>query len=152
MADARTLLRYIISGLIIVIVQHPDTMSERKYLQLESESNSPSGDRLIANYEPTEDEIKLWAGRESEYVRALRKLGLYAFKRLHTAHGSAVHYAGTLPFNSQGKELSLQDSGRLNGTNHVYVSDSSGFRYLPAKGLTFTLMANAHIISSNALS
>lgn len=152
MADARTLLRYIISGLIIIIVQHPDTSSETKYLQLETDKTSPTGDHLVANYEPTEDEIKLWARRELDYMHALRRLGLYTFKRLHTSHGSAVHYAGTIPFSNQGKKLSLDPNGKLSGTKHVYVSDSSSFKYLPAKGLTFTLMANAHIIATNALS
>jgi hypothetical protein len=29
----------------------------------------------------------------------------------------------------------------------VFVADGSGFRYLPANGHTFTLMANAHVVA-----
>ena len=32
-----------------------------------------------------------------------------------------------------------------------FVADGSGFRSLPAKGLTFTLMANAHRVAREAL-
>ena len=38
--------------------------------------------------------------------------------------------------------------GTLHGTREVFVADGSAFRYLPAKGLTFTLMANADRVAS----
>ena len=34
-------------------------------------------------------------------------------------------------------------NGLLNGTKAVYVGDAAGFPRLPAKNLTFTIMANA---------
>ena len=34
-------------------------------------------------------------------------------------------------------------SGRLEGTSRVYVTDGSAFPRLPAKNLTYTIMANA---------
>jgi hypothetical protein len=39
----------------------------------------------------------------------------------------------------------------LHGTRNVYVADGSGFKYLPAKGITFSLMANAHVTAENVL-
>jgi hypothetical protein len=39
----------------------------------------------------------------------------------------------------------------LGGTKNVFVADGSGFKYLPAKGLTLTLMANAHLVALNSL-
>jgi len=54
-----------------------------------------------------------------------------------------VHYAGTLPFSAIDKPLTTEPVGRLRGTGAVYVADGAAFAYLPAKGLTGTLMANA---------
>ncbi len=59
-------------------------------------------------------------------------------------HGSSVHYATTLPFDTADKLLTTEPSGRLRGTKAVYIADGAAFAYLPAKGLTGTLMANAN--------
>jgi hypothetical protein len=61
--------------------------------------------------------------------------------------GSAVHYAGTLPFNSTSKKFYLNIDGKLNCTSNVYVIDGSGFKFLPANGISFSLMANADRIA-----
>ena len=58
-----------------------------------------------------------------------------------------MHYAGTLPFSDDPQPFTLGTGGRLAGTRRVFVADGSGFRYLPANGLTLTLMANAHRIA-----
>jgi hypothetical protein len=79
-------------------------------------------------------------------------LGCQPLRTIYTPQGGSIHYAGTLPFDDTGKPFTLNPSGRLSGTRRVYVGDGSGFRYLPAKGLTMTLMANAHIVAQNALS
>jgi choline dehydrogenase-like flavoprotein len=54
-----------------------------------------------------------------------------------------MHYAGTLPMRPAGAELTCDTEGRLRPCRHVYVADGSVFPWLPAKGLTFTLMASA---------
>jgi choline dehydrogenase-like flavoprotein len=41
--------------------------------------------------------------------------------------------------------------GVLRGIPHVYVADGSILPYLPAKGLTLTLMANADRIGTKVL-
>jgi hypothetical protein len=56
-----------------------------------------------------------------------------------------------LPFSKEEQPLTLASNGRLHGTSNVYVADGSGFTYLPAKGLTFTLMANAHLAALGAM-
>ena len=67
-----------------------------------------------------------------------------ALRPVHPQHGSSVHYASTLPFSTADKPLTTEPSGRLRGTRIVYIADGAAFRYLPAKGLTSTLMANAN--------
>jgi choline dehydrogenase-like flavoprotein len=57
--------------------------------------------------------------------------------------GASVHYAGTLPMSRDGGALSCDASGRLRGLRGVWIADGASFPTLPAKNLTFTLMANA---------
>lgn len=39
--------------------------------------------------------------------------------------------------------------GRLHSTNSVSLADGASLRYLPAKGLTLTIMANGRRVASN---
>ena len=57
--------------------------------------------------------------------------------------GASLHYVGTLPFSEEEKPLTCSHDGRIRGTRFVHAVDGSPWRYLPAKGLTFSLMANA---------
>ena len=81
----------------------------------------------------------------------MSSLGCFAIKRVDPGIGASIHYAGTLPFNKEEELLTLSYNGRLNGTKNVFVADGSGFSYLPAKGLTLSLMANAHSVAKNVL-
>ncbi len=151
LADARAIMRYLLSGIIIMIAQHPDSASPGKYLRLVKDSSSVTGDKLQARYSLTAEEEAEWDRREKAYVKAMRKLGVHGLKRIHPPHGSSIHYAGTLPFSKTKKRFTLAPDGRLNGAKNVYVADSSGFNHLPAKGLTFSLMANAHLTAESVL-
>jgi len=51
----------------------------------------------------------------------------------------------------EGRPLTTKLSGLLRATKMVYIADGSTFAYLPAKGLTLTLMANANRIGENIL-
>jgi choline dehydrogenase-like flavoprotein len=66
--------------------------------------------------------------------------------------GASIHYAGTLPFGNDDVPLTCKATGRLRGSANVYVADSSTWRFLPAKGLTFTLMANARRVAAEVAS
>ncbi|HEY5426617.1 MAG TPA: GMC oxidoreductase, partial [Candidatus Tumulicola sp.] len=81
------------------------------------------------------------------FVRALRTLGAWPVERIHPPLGSSIHYGGTLPFADQETAFTLSRDGRLHGTRAVFVADGSGFTFLPAKGVTFSLMANAHRVA-----
>jgi hypothetical protein len=149
--DAKTILRYLSSGLLIVGVHHPDTPTQNKYLKLVKNSKSPTEDQLHISYTLDSAERSQHFRREKTIARRLRKLGVYSLKRVEPGYGSSVHYAGTVPFSESEKPYTLSPSGKLRGTKNVYIADSSGFNYLPAGGLTFTLMANAHMTAENAL-
>jgi hypothetical protein len=147
----RKILQYLTPGLVIMIVQHADSHSKDKYLRLVEDSSTTTGDILQAKYKLTDEEDIMGTKNEKQYAKIMRKLNAYPIRRIKLPNGAAIHYAGTLPFSNSIKEFTLSPSGRLNGTKNIYVADSSGFNYLPAPGLTFTLMANAHIVAENVL-
>ena len=80
-----------------------------------------------------------------------RTMGCWPIKKINPGFGASAHYAGSLPFSTKEVLFTIQPGGRLSLTKNVFVADSSGFRYLPAKGITFTLMANAHNTALNVL-
>jgi hypothetical protein len=148
--DGRILMRYLMPGLEIMGVHHPDMQSADKYMQLVADDKSPTRDALAINYTLSEQQHTEQDIREKAFIKTMRGMGVYALKRINPGYGSSVHYAGTLPFSATDKPFTLGNDGRLHGTRSVYVADSSGFTYLPAKGLTFSLLANAHIIAKKA--
>jgi len=150
-ADGRTLAQYLTPGLVILIAQHPDYASDNKYLKLIKDTGSPTGDAIEAHYEVSPEDETRWNKREKRLMAYMRQLHTIPVKRVKTEHGSGIHYAGTLPFSDKEKPLHLAKTGRLHGTHNVYVADSSGFLFLPAKGLTFTIMANAHNVARHVL-
>ena len=61
--------------------------------------------------------------------------------------GSSVHYAGTLPMTRERREFTVTPDGQSRDFGNLYVVDGSVLPFLPAKNLTFTLMANASRIA-----
>jgi choline dehydrogenase-like flavoprotein len=64
--------------------------------------------------------------------------------------GHAVHYTSTLPMKHEPDRYECYPDGRLFGTRNVYVVDSAGFTRLPAKNMSFAMMANAMRIVAGA--
>ncbi|MGA8533235.1 MAG: GMC oxidoreductase [Candidatus Tumulicola sp.] len=145
--DARILMQYLLSGLVIAGFDHPQAYSEHKALWLETDPSSPTSDCLAIEYRLTETERRRHTSRERGFARVLRTLGAWPVKRVHPPLGSSIHYAGTLPFSDATKPLHLSRDGRLHGTENVFVADASGFTFLPAKPVTLSLMANAHRVA-----
>lgn len=150
-SNARPLLRYLAPGIVILGTHHPDKSSDHKFLSLTADKSSSTGDRLMANYSLVDAEKNEFLRRERKIMKGMRSLSTYPIKRMDPGYGASIHYAGTLPFSDTAKEYSLAPNGRLHGSRSVYVADSSGFRYLPSRGLTFSLMANAHITAKGVL-
>ncbi len=145
--DGRILMQYLLPGLTLVGIHHPDTFSDNKYLSLLPDAHSPTGDMLKAVYTLSAHETAALRAREKKFAWAFRALRCCPLKRVYPGPGSSIHYAGTLPFSRDPKEFTLSPQGQLHGTSRVFVADGSGLRYAPAKGLTLTLMANAHNVA-----
>jgi choline dehydrogenase-like flavoprotein len=82
---------------------------------------------------------------ETRLLRLLRKLGYVSHRALtqRPGMGAGLHFAGTLPMQANPARYETDADGLLSGAKRVYVVDGACFSRLPAKNLTFTIMANA---------
>ena len=64
-----------------------------------------------------------------------------------TAPGEDVHYAATVPMRNVPEPHQAKPTGEVAGLGNVYVVDGAALTALPAKGHTFTIMANADRIA-----
>lgn len=140
--DLRTnfrLFRALLPSLTIFGIHHPVSQANVKMRRLSS-----GFEAVVISEDPCRE-------RNAAFRRAMRILGCFPVRTVNPGLGASIHYAGSLPFSEEPRPLSLHPEGRLHNTKHVFVADGSGFRFLPAKGLTFSLMANAHIVATNLL-
>lgn len=101
--------------------------------------------RLVVHYEPSPGEPRALADALRRTRRALRRLGCVVPPGMTHVRpmGASVHYAGLLPMTrSEGPRTTTPD-GRSRDVPNVWFVDGTTFPFLPAKNLTFTLMANA---------
>jgi choline dehydrogenase-like flavoprotein len=86
---------------------------------------------------------------EQRLMRLLRRLGYWTHRALiqRPGMGQGLHFAATLPMRDQPRQYQTDAQGRLFGTSRVHILDGACMSRLPAKNLTFTIMANALRIS-----
>jgi len=150
--DSIKILKLLQSGFVIAGVHHPDSPSSNKYLELREHNKSITGDALYAHYEQNKEEKKKISKHEKTIKKYLKKISCYPIKKIASIAGNSIHYAGTLPFSENINEYgTTHPTGKLNAMKNIYIADGSGFRYLPAKGITLSLMANAHLTALYAI-
>lgn len=143
LATSTFIMRALHPALGIVNVNLRDTRRGDNFVELEDEAG-PSP-RLGIHYEPDPEE----PARIDHALRQVRK----ALHRLHCvvppgmAHvrpmGASVHYAGTLPMTRTAGPFTTTEHCQSRDFENLFVVDGATFPFLPAKNLTFTLMANA---------
>ena len=105
------------------------------------------GDRteLVAHYQEDPAEPAQIRDAVRRTGRALRALGAVIPPGMIRIlpKGASVHYAGTLPMSRSPIPLGSTPDGRSWDFPNLYFGDGATFPFLPAKNLTFTLMANA---------
>ena len=136
------LFRRLLPVLGILGIHHEDRTTADKTCVLRR-ATGRGEDRLEIEYRLDPDVRERQDAEERRMLGFFRRLGCIAPKRIYPGHGSSIRYAGTLPYSSEERELTCDADSRLRGTRAVYVADGSVFPYLPPKGVTFTLMANA---------
>ena len=142
--DLRTstrLFRGLHASLGLVNVNFRDTRREGSYVELSDDD--PSSLRI--HYTPAADEPRRIAEALRRVKRVLFRLncvvppGMVHMRPM----GASVHYAGTVPMTRAGGTLTTNEHGQSRDFEHVFLVDGATFPFLPAKNLTFTLMANA---------
>jgi hypothetical protein len=144
--------RVLVTGLVVVGIHQPDGPSTSRWLELRRGGDADGGDdTLQARYQRSAQERRCERARERRLAMILLRLGCVPLGFVYPAHGGSIHYAGTLPFDAEERVLTCDSRGRLRGAGRVYVADGAAWRWLPAKALTLSLMANARRVAECAL-
>ncbi|MGH7818279.1 MAG: GMC oxidoreductase, partial [Candidatus Binatia bacterium] len=144
--DLRTstfLFRNLRASLGIVNLSLHDRRRDTNYITLEP---TPSGrPRLVIRYEPASDEQRAIRRAVKTVSRFLWKLGsIVPPWMVHVRPmGASVHYSGTLPMSETEAPLTVSKYCRSHDFENLYIVDGTSFPFLPAKNVTFSLMANA---------
>jgi len=139
------------AALGLVNINLHDTRREQNWLRLEPGIDGASATLLI-HYET--------GAMERERVRtAMRRVrrALWALNCIvppGMSHvrpmGASVHYAGLLPMSERSDAWSTSKDCQSHDFENLFFVDGTTFPFLPAKNLTFTLMANAARIAYRA--
>jgi choline dehydrogenase-like flavoprotein len=147
-----TIARLTHSALGVVNVNLHDSRRPTNWVEIEEAPADTA--RLVIRYEPDPEEPGRLAAAIGRIGRALRRLGCIlppGMKHVRPM-GASVHYAGLLPMSvSDAGPWTTDPAGRLRALPNVIIADGATFPFLPAKNLTFTLMANASRVAREAL-
>ena len=132
------------AGLGIVNVNFHDRRKAENYLTLEI-GHKQGHSKLLINYvRPEHDQSGIT--REIKRVRrALRRLGCLAPSGMIYVRpmGASVHYSGTIPMSTEKVSWTTSKYCQSHDFDNLFIVDGATFPFLPAKNMTFTLMANA---------
>lgn len=147
---ALDLFREVRSALGIANINVHDSRRDESYLTLEQDPDGAS--RLVVRYVPDPSEPTRKRRAIQRVRRALLRLGAIAVPGLTRTlpMGASVHYSGTMPMSSRPLGMSVDPSCRSHRFPNLFVVDGSVLPFLPAKNLTFTLMANAVRVAETA--
>jgi choline dehydrogenase-like flavoprotein len=128
-----------------------DYRRKDNYLTLQANKELPYT-KLVINYTPpVNEEVKI-----KQVIRiitkTLRKLGCYVPSATNHVRpmGANIHYAGTIPMSPEGGRMTASEYCQSNDFINLYLVDGTTFPWLPAKNLTFTMMANALRVADTA--
>jgi choline dehydrogenase-like flavoprotein len=150
MGAATSVVRNLRASLGLMNINFADTRREQNALSLDKGADGRN--RLLVHYTPPIGEAERVRVMIKRFRAFLMELGCIAppnMTRLRPM-GASVHYAGTLPMLAVGGDLTTEPNGRCRPFENLWVADGSTFPSLPAKNLTFTLMANATRIAREA--
>lgn len=140
-------LRLTLSSLVFTNLLFPETADKsRRWLR---QGNVNGREVLEVHYERSFAERQITKKELRKFRYSLIKLGVIPLTHRFAVHGASMHYGGSIPISENAAPYTCDGMGKLRGANHVFVSDSSLWNYLPAKGLTFTLMAQARWIAQS---
>jgi choline dehydrogenase-like flavoprotein len=138
------LFRHLHAALGLVNLNFHDTRRDDNFVTLEVEDRNRAP-ALRINYAQRSDEAALIQKALKKVKGALRKLkcvvppGMVHVRPM----GASVHYAGTIPMSKSKTTYTTSEYCQSHDFNNLFIVDGTTFPFLPAKNITFTLMANA---------
>jgi choline dehydrogenase-like flavoprotein len=135
--------RHLHAALGLVNVNLHDERRAESQVGLEPDGHG--GQRLVVRYQSSADE----PARIQEATRRMRKvlwqLGCIVPPGMTHVRpmGASVHYAGTLPMTNDARPFTTTPRGQSRDFVNLWIVDGSTLPFLPARNVTFTLMANA---------
>jgi choline dehydrogenase-like flavoprotein len=152
--DLRTALsvfRNLRAGLAVLNLNFPDYRREGNFVTLQIDHQTGMSSLLI-NYSPPDGEAKTLRRAVKIVKRALWKLGCFVPPGMMHVRpmGASVHYAGTIPMTRERARFTVAPDCRSHDFENLYFADGTTFPALPAKNLTFALMANAVRVADRA--
>ncbi|HEV8383419.1 MAG TPA: GMC oxidoreductase, partial [Candidatus Acidoferrales bacterium] len=139
------------AALGIVNVNLHDTRRQGNFVSLAMEKDAQDS-RLVINYSPEPAEVHRLRNAINTVRRALLHLGCVVPPgMLHVRPmGASVHYAGTLPMSRTPGRHTTSETCQSHEFPNLFLVDGATFPFLPAKNITFSLMANAVRIADRA--
>ncbi len=151
MKSAILVVRNMHAALGIVNVNLHDFPRTTNFVTLAPGEGSKQTKLLIDYSPPPREEVRIRKA-VGTVKRALFSLGCIVPPGM--AHirpmGASAHYAGTLPMSETGGPHTTTKDGRSRMFENLFIADGATFPFLPAKNITFTLMANAVRIAETA--
>ncbi len=142
--SATAIFRALRGGLGIANINLHDTRRPESCVTIQP---IPGGDRteLVLDYVDDPSEPARMTEALGQVKRALGELGCIVPPGMTRVlpKGASVHYSGTLPMTASPGRFTCDADGRSRDFPNLCIADGAGFPFLPAKNLTFTLMANA---------
>ncbi len=127
----------------VVNVNYSDTRRQGNFVSIEPGADGFSA--LTIHYSPPAEEKKKISVSLKRVKKFFSSLG--AIVPPGQAHvrpmGASVHYSGTIPMSEKPVPRTLSPLCKSHDFENLYIVDGTSFPFLPAKNLTFTLMANA---------
>jgi choline dehydrogenase-like flavoprotein len=140
------------AGLGILNLNFCDWRREENYVTLKESPAKEEWPELLIHYAPPPGErvvIREAMARTRDFFFDLGAPIIPGMTRLRPL-GISVHYSGTLPMARNKKAWCLSERCQSYDISNMFVVDGAAMPFLPAKNLTFTLMANAARIAETA--
>jgi choline dehydrogenase-like flavoprotein len=146
-----SIFRNIRAALGIINLNFFDRRRENNYITLKHSTNS-SHSSLLTHYIPPANEEIILKDTIRKVKRAFLTLGCLIPPGVTHIRpmGASVHYAGTIPMSIQKLQYTASADCQSHDFDNLFIVDGTTFPFLPAKNLTFTLMANAIRVANKA--
>ncbi len=152
MSAGRKIFTTLRSALGVVNLNFDDTRRDGNHVTLDPGQDAGGWPALSLKYTSPDGQDREINDALSRLKRFMRDLGAPLVPGMTQIRrpGASVHYSGTLPISPAGGEFTVTQNCRSNDFENLFVVDGSVFPALPSKNLTFTLMANATRVATEA--